>query len=386
MHMIQNVYSAVCSLATVMLITGGLFISDPGRSLQAATLVDGNVLQVRDIYGMPGQQVTVYVDLDNEDLIQAAGFDLVLPPVLTVSSSFDLTDRKNDHDLVWNALGNNTYRFIIYSSTHAPFSGNTGSIMRFSCLVGATTGISAINIQLAKVLDGTSTDVLTGTQDAVVNIYAAPAKVRIKTWLEGFHALGYLRTDIRAADELPWTSPYPEAVRTATSLPTNIADWILLELRATATGPPLQQLSYLLKNDGFLCEMDGSTTTLTLNMPPGTYWLVLRHRNHAAVMSSTAQTLNSVTAVYYDFILGPGQFYGGGGKSLGGGYYAMPSGDISGEGILTTVDYVAWYHRVQSLPGPGYHDEDLNGDRLVNDTDYTLWLNNTRLGWDSRVP
>ncbi len=382
----QNVYSILRSMATVSLLTGVFLIAAVNGSSQAATMVEGNVVSVRDVYGMPGQQVTVYVDLDNEALIQAAGFDLVLPPVLTVSSSFDLTGRKQDHILVWNALGDNTYRFIIYSSTHAPFWGNSGSIMQFTCLVGATTGISAIDIHSAKVVNDAFIDVLTGTQDAVVNIYTAPAKVRIKTWLEGFHALGYLRTDIRTANELPWTSPYPEAVRTATSLPANIADWILLELRATATGPPLQQQSYLLKNDGFLCEMDGSTTTLTLNMPPGTYWLVLRHRNHAAVMSATAQTLNSVTAVYYDFILGPGQFYGGGGKSLGGGYYAMPSGDISGEGLLTTVDYVAWYHRVHALPGPGYHDEDLNGDRLVNNTDYTLWLNNARLGWDSRVP
>ncbi len=354
--------------------------------VQAAGAATGNVLSVRDVYGMPGQIVTIYVDLENEDAVQNCDFKLVLPAVLSAPISVELTERKQDHELSWSLYEPDTYRFLILSWGKKTLPGNSGAILRITCQVGANVGTYQLLIQDAKAVNPAYENVLTGTRNATVTVYTAPAKVRIKTWLEGFHVLGLLRTDIRAASELPWTSPYPEAVRTASSLPTSIADWILLELRATADGPALQRQSFLLKNDGFLCEMDGSTTTLTLDMPPGTYWLVLRHRNHAAVMSATAQALNSTTAVYYDFILAPGQFYGGGGKALGGGYHAMPCGDISGEGSLTTVDYVAWYHRIMLSPAPGYHREDLNGDRLVNESDYSLWLNNARAGWDSRVP
>lgn len=346
-----------------------------------------NTLKVRDVYAMPGQQIIINVDVKNDDVFHSFQLDLDLPTCLTVlTATIDLTDRKNDQTLNYNLISGNKYRFIGVSSTKSPFRGNSGSILRMTCSVSGVAGTYNMVPSVITLLNASWQNILTSSVNGVLVVFSQPAKVRIKTWLEGWYTTGQMRVDLRTAGNLPWTSPYPQAIRTATNLPADIAEWILLELRKTSAGDAVWQQSYLLKSNGLLCEMDGTTVDLILNVPAGSYYLVLRHRNHAAVMSAAAQSLSASSVLYFDFSLGAFQYFGLGGKALSGGGYGIPCGDMNNDKIISTQDYVLWYHKMVSSPSAGYHLHDLNGDRYVNDSDFTLWQTNARNGLRSTVP
>ncbi|MBN2356789.1 hypothetical protein JXO59_11800 [candidate division KSB1 bacterium] len=352
-----------------------------------ARAAGSNTLKVRDAFAMSGQQITIHVDVKNDDPFHNYQFDLVLPSCLTVlTGTIQLTERAQDQSINWNLIGGNTYRFIALSTSKSPFIGNSGPILRLTCQVSGTSGSYALTPQGITLLNASWQNILTGSSGGIFTIFTQPARLRLKAWLEGWYNSGWMRTDLRTFGALPWTSPYPQAVRTASSLPFDIAEWGLLELRTTLSGDPVYYQSYLWKSNGQLCEMDGSTIDLTLNIPAGSYYILLHHRNHASVMSATPQSLSSGSVFSYDFSLASTQYYGQGGKSLGGGVYGLPCGDINNDAFISSRDYVVWYHRMILLPSAGYYDEDINGDQYVNNDDFILWQTNARAGLQSQVP
>ncbi len=347
-----------------------------------------NTLKVGDAFSQSGQQVTLHVDVKNDDEFYSYQLDIVLPSCLTlIGSTVQLTERAQGHTIAWESIGNNTYRFIAYYYGELkPFLDHSGAILRFSCSVNGSPGSYSITPQNIFLMDALYQNILTGSSSGVFTIFSQPARLRLRAWLEGWYNSGVMRTNLRSSNVLPWTSPYPQDARTASSLPSDIAEWALLELRYTASGDPIYYQSFLWKSNGFLCEMNGTTTDLTLNVPAGAYYILIHHRNHILVMSAAAITLYSHTTVYYDFTLAASQYYGQGGKSLGSGVYAIPCGDFNNDGNITSRDYVAWYKRMITSPAVGYHDEDVNGDGNVNNDDFLLWRNNARAGVRSTVP
>ena len=345
-----------------------------------------NVLKVRDVVYPTGQTVIVYVDVTNEDQFKAFEFYLSFAAGLTIdSSSVVLTSRKQDHICSWNKQTDGSWKFIGFSINKLPFVGNNGAILQFTCVVNGQ-GSYPITVSGAKLIDLNNQYLSVTGQSGQVTIYnpATVAKLRVWARLEGFNQSGNMRTNLAVANQIPLISPYAEAPRTAASVPGTISDWILLELRSSATGAAVYRQSYFLRGDGYVVEMDGTTDILLLGVPPGSYWIILRHRNHAAVMSASPQSLSS-SAILFDFTLDGGQYYGNG-AIYNNGDYCMPAGDINRDGYLTTKDYVAWYNKQFSAPAAGYHSEDLNGDGLVDGSDFTLWQANARTGMDARVP
>lgn len=73
------------------------------------------------------------------------------------------------------------------------------------------------------------------------------------------------------------------------------ADWVLLELRDV--GNPVKRVAAkatLLQRDGDVINAEtGSTNIVFRGVPPGNYYVVLRHRNHIGVMTATRLELNS---------------------------------------------------------------------------------------------
>ena len=102
-------------------------------------------------------------------------------------------------------------------------------------------------------------------------------------------------------DKIPLTSPYSENPRKISSVPANIVDWVLVELRETINGSAISSKSFLLRNDGKIVEDDGITENLSLNAPQGLYYIVIKHRNHISIMSSTALELNNTSSTLHDF-------------------------------------------------------------------------------------
>ncbi|MCB9250339.1 MAG: hypothetical protein H6613_18200 [Ignavibacteriales bacterium] len=76
----------------------------------------------------------------------------------------------------------------------------------------------------------------------------------------------------------------------------DIADWILLELRTgetpeTATTVVGQKACFV-KSDGTVIDEDGTTVLEFFGTPPGSYYLVVKHRNHLPVMSPVEVNMN----------------------------------------------------------------------------------------------
>jgi unsaturated rhamnogalacturonyl hydrolase len=211
--------------------------------------------------------------------------------------------------------------------------------------------------------------------------------LKVKARLEGAHqAGGSMKTDLNEPGIIPFASPYSDG-RTTERVPAGVTDWVSVELRGTESGPGLFQRSFFLKSDGAVADTNGSTTGLLIRgVSEGGYFIVVRHRNHLAIMSASAQALHSGTPALYDFTAGAGQVYGANGaKELEPGVWGMWAGDVNQDQNVTTSDYTSWYNSAR-LGESGYRPMDMNMDGVVTTSDYTMWYNNARLGASSQVP
>jgi hypothetical protein len=196
----------------------------------------------------------------------------------------------------------------------------------------------------------------------------------IKTYLEGPYQAGGSMTT--ALGSIPTTSPYADG-RTVATVPDGVTDWVSVELRSSASGPALIQESFFLKSNGSIVDMDGTTTDLPLpGMATGDYFIVVRHRNHLAIMSASEQTLSSSSASLYDFSTGLGQYYGtdsNRAKEVETGVFGMNAGDASASGTVDASDRSeTWNDRNQS----GYLNADCNLSGTVDASDRSITWNN----------
>jgi len=137
--------------------------------------------------------------------------------------------------------------------------------------------------------------------------------LQTKIFLEGAYNANSNLMSTSLGNSIPLTSPYTEDARTVASIPSNIVDWILVELRETVNGDAIISKSVFLNEDGRVVADNGITGEIELSAPEGDYYIVIKHRNHLAVMSSHPITLNRMSSTLYDFTTGSDRFYGVGG-------------------------------------------------------------------------
>jgi len=153
----------------------------------------------------------------------------------------------------------------------------------------------------------------------------------------------------------------------------NIVDWVIIELRQYKNiTTSVDTIVAFIRNDGKVISITGDTLiTLDKNIPADSYFVVIRHRNHLAVMSSSPIYLNSKTELY-DFSTDSYQFFGGDASLLQNGKYAMYPGDADFNGIINLIDY----HIFQSnsiLASTGYIYSDFNLDGIVTGSDFNIF-------------
>ena len=120
----------------------------------------------------------------------------------------------------------------------------------------------------------------------------------------------------------PWNYTGTEAVVT---VPAGVVDWVLLELRSDLTTQVSRRAAFM-KSDGSLVDLDGVSSVKFPTVTPGDYYVVIRHRNHLAVMTANPVTL-SFSPVLYDFSTAQTQAYGTNAmKDLGGGAFGYMDG------------------------------------------------------------
>ncbi len=166
---------------------------------------------------------------------------------------------------------------------------------------------------------------------------------------------------------IPNLDPYGNNVSAAT-IPASAVDWIELELRSNTQANTLVFVtSALLKFNGIMMDASGNNRLRVDQslLAEGDYYIVIRHRNHLAVMSADLVHIDD-KGILYSFTGSQSQAYErfqAPMKRLAAGIFGMVAGDATGDGVVNARD------RVQVRRDgfkTGYLDSDLNLDGIVD--------------------
>ena len=153
---------------------------------------------------------------------------------------------------------------------------------------------------------------------SIATLHVNPLVVNAKVLLQGpYNVTTHLMaTTLRTKAYFPLVQPYSadpwkyDGLETVGDVPVGVVDWILVELRTGTTGATMVDRKVgFLKSDGSIVGIDGINPLSFPARDIGDYYIVVRHRNHLAIMSAAAQPLSS-TSVLYDFTSAVDKSYG----------------------------------------------------------------------------
>ncbi len=191
-----------------------------------------------------------------------------------------------------------------------------------------------------RVLDGSEWSALDRASFTVSGPPPPTISLGVKMFLQGAYNTAASEMDVALnnAGLLPLSSPYSEDARTIAAMPADVVDWVLVELRSTSGGNAVVSKSALLRKDGLIVADDGLTESIALNASEGDYFIVVKHRNHLAVMSAAAQTLTKTVSLY-DFTIAQTQAFGTEPMTeVESNIFGMAAGDANGDGTVDAAD------------------------------------------------
>ncbi|HRI26946.1 MAG TPA: hypothetical protein PK715_02735, partial [Chitinophagales bacterium] len=158
------------------------------------------------------------------------------------------------------------------------------------------------------------------------------------------------------------------------SVPANAVDWLFVELRDASFNPVAGgKRAVLLLSDGTLRDVDGTAGATFTGAVPGNYYIIVRHRNHLAVMSAAQITLPNALA--YDFTTAAAQAFGPNQqKALTGGAFGLYAGDFNADGVITVADFNFFSANAALINV--YNDADANLDKQITVADFNLYQPN----------
>jgi len=213
-----------------------------------------------------------------------------------------------------------------------------------------------------------------------VSLVITGVDLDLLVFLEGPFSGTQMATGLNIAGSIPLNQPYNTAPwfypgsESVISIPNpNIVDWILIELRdapdagsATPATSIAKQAGFLL-NDGSVVSLDGSSILSFNHSIIQSLFVVIWHRNHLGIMSSTGVPQSG--GIYsWDFSTSVTQVYNGsaGYKEIVTNVYGMPGGDGNADGSINSTDKLLWTNDAGSK---GYKATDFNLDSQVSNQD-----------------
>lgn len=143
------------------------------------------------------------------------------------------------------------------------------------------------------------------TYDFVVNVLNSVVRLSPKVFLQGA-MLGttdnLMRDDLRTLGYLPNDTPYSDGVSVDGSIfndaaldADNIVDWVFIELRDAVTNTTvIDAQSAFVQKDGDIVDINGNTELTMTATTGGSYYIVIKHRNHLGIMTATPIALNTI--------------------------------------------------------------------------------------------
>jgi large repetitive protein len=246
------------------------------------------------------------------------------------------------------------------------FAGNAGP---------TPPAFSSVVDYIRKVTSGSETGVIANLKVLLQGAYARASdsmRTALSSHIPRRQPYGGAPWNYTGNDSVPAVSP-------------SVVDWVLIELRSdTAATSVVDRRAAFVKNDGSVVNLDGTSTVLFPSLPAGDYYVVVHHRNHLAVMSSSALGLSGYTPLY-DFTVSQAQARGVNPMKALGTQFGLFSGDANGDGQVTSLDFDQFNPKFRSA-ATGYEVTDFTLDGQVTSLDFDEFNANFRAAAVTRVP
>lgn len=210
--------------------------------------------------------------------------------------------------------------------------------------------------------------------EAVINTNNENVDSQIKVLLEAPYNSNLMSNQLQEGKILPKTQPFNNSTynyngnEEIINEPNDLIDWVLIELRSDLN-TSTKRFAGLLNSSGFVLNINGTKDFSDKNINDGNYYIAIYHRNHLAVMSSDKIVIKN-SNINYDFTDAQLKAYGNNSMSdLGGGKFAMISGDSDGNNVINNLDFGPVANNIFSS---GYLTFDLDMNGSVNILDYSF--------------
>ena len=167
-------------------------------------------------------------------------------------------------------------------------------------------------------------------------------------------------------------------------IPGLAVDSITIGIRAAPSGSEFDKPAWLLKDGTIRAFSDTTLGYVEFGATPGDYYIVVRHRNHLAIMSNATVALNASLASY-DFTSSMSSAFGTNPMKAVGSRFAMYAGDANNDGQVTSPDFDLFNPKFRSA-ATGYEVSDWNMDGQVTSPDFDLFNPNFRAAAVTGVP
>lgn len=266
---------------------------------------------------------------------------------------------------------------------YVPAVGDTFEIMTANQIYG---GFSNVNLPM---LGSLPVFEMITEQNRILLVCLNNAKVAVdmQLALQGAWSGNSMHNTLRNRDLIPARQPYHQqpwfynGSEQNDSLPADIVDWVLVELKNTAFQTVARKAA-LLKTNGQIVEPDG-TSELCIGQAADSLYLVVHHRNHLPIMSAMPLFLNETVSTF-NFTTDQTQAYGNDTMvEISPGTFAFPAGNGLPDDSISTED-------INSVWGPeagtaGYRQGDFNLNGEVQNNDKNLYWKIAR-GKTSGIP
>ena len=313
------------------------------------TLTGTNVLKT-GIAG--GYKINIYIPFS---AIGGSGTDnQIVGWDAQVNDSDDNTTRKGAVTLNNPNLGN---------IWNIPSTWGTAKLLPLGANVSSSSAISSSAMTNSSVNSIISSAVNTQTP------------LNLKVNLQGSYntSTNSMKTTLKTKNLIPLNQPYNNSTfnytgtetTTASTMPSNTVDWILLEFK-NSSGVITARKAALLKSDGTAVNSDGSNLTIPSTLTAGNYQLIIRHRNHLAIATNTALNITLGTPTTIDFT-NNSNVKGSNQAMLSNGTYGLKQGNANGSNAINSQDRVAI--RASSDQNNVYNSLDINMDGIISSID-----------------
>jgi len=233
------------------------------------------------------------------------------------------------------------------------------------------------------------------TISATAPLCPAPenAELSLRVFLEGAYDPTTRTMTTALADQylLPLSQPYNvppwnyTGTETLDNMPLDVVDWVLVEMRGGTPSETGEATTYiveskagLLLSNGEVVDTNNESLSFENLVQDEPYHIVVRHRNHLDVISSSQ--VDASSNMSYDFTATTNNAFGPlQQKAYPDGTATLFAGDYTTDGIIQTSDSDAWLINPASLYT--YDPIDGNLDGIVQITDYDTWyLNRSKIG------